>query len=179
MYRVTNSIHLHFAHHVRGHSGPCISLHGHTWMFEVTFEAQQLDAEGFVVDFDQVHAKVLQPCHDLLDHSLALGEASWNETREFLAPMGEALVGSRLEIHGHRGEFQAHSPTRLRGGRNEKPGGIKVTVFPFSPTSERLAEWLFQVAEDVFADDRVRVASARVYETLQPTVTVAEYTRSR
>jgi 6-pyruvoyl-tetrahydropterin synthase len=179
MYRVTNSIHLHFAHHVRGHAGPCISLHGHTWMFEVTFQAQQLDAEGFVVDFDQVYAKVLQPCHDLLDHSLALGEASWNETRAFLAQMGEVLVASRLEIHGNKGEFQAHHGGELQGGRNEKPGGIKVTVFPFSPTSERLAEWLFQVAEATFGDSRVQVASARVYETLQPTVTVAEYTRAR
>jgi 6-pyruvoyl-tetrahydropterin synthase len=41
MYRASASIHIHFAHHVRGHSGPCISLHGHTWKFEVVLEAKK------------------------------------------------------------------------------------------------------------------------------------------
>ena len=76
MYRVTTGIHIHFGHHVHGHAGPCISLHGHTWKFELTLAAEALDRGGFVVDFDQVQHLVLEPCHLLLDHSLALSEAS-------------------------------------------------------------------------------------------------------
>ncbi|MET0413201.1 MAG: 6-carboxytetrahydropterin synthase, partial [Polyangiaceae bacterium] len=43
MYRITTGIHIHFAHHIRGHAGPCISIHGHTWKFEVTLVAEELD----------------------------------------------------------------------------------------------------------------------------------------
>ena len=95
MYRASCGVHLHFAHHVRGHRGPCISLHGHTWRFEVMLQASELDAEGFVVDFDRVHEELLDPCFRLLDHSLALGAASFEETRSDLARLGETLVSSR------------------------------------------------------------------------------------
>lgn len=179
MYRASSAIHIHFAHHVRGHAGPCISLHGHTWKFEVVLEAAELDKEGFVVDFDQLHAKVLAPCFELLDHSLALGEATWTETRELLAPLGRKLVDSRRAIHGQLGETPPVLAEPLEGARNELPGGIKVTVFPFTPTSERLAHWLHDVASARFADARVGVACARIYESLHPAEAVAEYWPAR
>ncbi|NUP10915.1 MAG: hypothetical protein HOW73_33130 [Polyangiaceae bacterium] len=175
MYRASASIHIHFAHHVRGHSGPCISLHGHTWKFEVVLEAEDLDKEGFVVDFDRVHAEVLVPCFDLLDHSLAVGHATWMETKELLAPLGETLVRSRMETIGHEGTPPPGFTGELEGARNERPGGIKLAVFPFTPTSERLAHWLYDVARTRFADGRVRIACGRVYETLHPAETIAEY----
>src|SRR5688572_20154053 len=71
MYKITTGIHIHFAHHIRGHAGPCVSIHGHTWKFEVSLVSEDLDAQGFVVDFDDLDARVLTPCHRLLDHSLA------------------------------------------------------------------------------------------------------------
>jgi 6-pyruvoyl-tetrahydropterin synthase len=175
MYRTTSSIHVHFSHHVRGHEGPCISIHGHTWCFEIVLEARELDAQGFVVDFDLVHERLLVPCHRLLDHSLAVGEKTWIEARELLAPLGKALVASRKETLGGSGEQPAGLEGALAGARNEYPGGIKVAVFPFTPTSERLAEWLYRAGTSTFADDRVRVACGRVYETVRPTETVAEY----
>ncbi|HHH31530.1 MAG TPA: hypothetical protein ENK57_24720 [Polyangiaceae bacterium] len=73
MYTITSSVFIHFGHHVRGHDGPCISLHGHTWKFEITVGAEELDAQGFIVDFDKLQANVLDPCHALLAHSLAVG----------------------------------------------------------------------------------------------------------
>ncbi len=175
MFRASASIHAHFAHHVRGHSGPCISLHGHTWKLEVVLEARELDQEGFVVDFDRVHAELLVPCFQLLDHSLALGEATWRETKELLVPLGVALVQSRLETLGHEGDAPDCVSGELAGARNERPGGIKLAVFPFTPTSERLAEWLHDTARARFADDRVRVACGRVFETLHPAETIAEF----
>jgi hypothetical protein len=63
----------------------------------------------------------------------------------------------------------------LNGARNERPGGIKVAVFPFTPTSERLAQWLYDATKKSVGDGRVQVVSARVYETLHPTELVAEY----
>jgi 6-pyruvoyl-tetrahydropterin synthase len=177
MYRATTGIHLQFAHHVRGHRGPCISLHGHTWRFDVTLEARILDAEGFVVDFDLVHERLLQPIFRLLDHSLALGETSFAETEALLAPLGVALVASRKTTIGHLGEPPPVLEGTLAGARNERPGGVKIAVFPFTPTSERLAEWLYRAADELFAggDNRVRVARARIYESLHPDESIADF----
>lgn len=175
MYRASASIHTHFAHHVRGHDGPCISLHGHTWKLEVVMQARELDKSGFVVDFDRLHERVLLPCFALLDHSLAIGEQTWSETRDKLAPLGETLVASRRELLGDLGCRQPGLSEPLEGARNEWPGGIKIAVFPFTPTSERLAEWLYRVASGTFADGRASVAFARVWETLHPAETFAEY----
>lgn len=176
MYRASSAIHVHFAHHVRGHSGPCISLHGHTWKLEVVLQARELDKEGFVVDFDRLHAEVLVPCFDLLDHSLALGEATWAETASLLEPLGVALVKSRQETLGSLGTPPKGWEGELQGARNERPGGIKVAVFPFTPTSERLAEWLYDLSQTRLGDSRVKVACARVWESLHPAESIAEYT---
>jgi len=175
MYRASVGIHLHFAHHVRGHRGPCISLHGHTWRFEVTLAAEELDVEGFVVDFDRVHDELLTPCFQLLDHSLALGERSYDEVAEDLARLGRKLVASRHETLGSLGDPPPTHGGLLFGARNELPGGIKLAVFPFTPTSERLARWLHDVASGLFADERVHVARARVYESLHPSESFADY----
>jgi 6-pyruvoyl-tetrahydropterin synthase len=175
MYRVTTSHHIHFAHHVHGHAGPCISLHGHTWRFELTLAAEQLDAGGFVVDFDVVHGQVLEPCHLLLDHSLALSRAFFDQNQQHLAGLGASLVATRQDTLGDLGCAQPAYEGELNGARDEWPGGIKVAVFPFAPTSERLAKWLYQVAEQRLADDRVSVARARILETLHPVECIAEY----
>ncbi len=175
MYTISSGIFIHFGHHVRGHDGPCISLHGHTWRFDVSLQASALDKHGFVIDFDQLHARVLARCHRLLDHSLAVGADTWRETAEQLAALGKTLVASRMHTMGSLGALQPALDGALMGARNERPGGIKVAVFPFTPTSERLAHWLYDVTEEVVGDGRVSVASARVYETLQPTELVAEY----
>ena len=176
MYRIHRSIDISFSHHVRGHRGPCVNLHGHTWKFEVGLEAEQLDAEGFVVDFGRLNGEVLRPCHRLLDHALAIGAPTFTEIREVLAPVGERLVSSREKVHGSA--VPPNTPAfALAGARLEYPGGMKVAVFPFSPTSERLAEWLWSLAEARLADDRVRVAYGRVYETLHPVESVATFSR--
>ncbi len=175
MYTVTSGIHIHFGHHVRGHDGPCISLHGHTWRFEVTLGATELDKQGFVLDFDVLYANVLTPAHQLLDHGLAVGANTWEETSEQLAILGEKLVASRRETIGSLGTPQPMFEGELNGARNERPGGIKVAVFPFTPTSERLAHWLYDVTAKYVDEPRVSVVAARVFETLHPTELVAEY----
>ena len=175
MYRITKGIHAHFAHHVRGHRGACISLHGHTWKLEVTVGADTLDREGFVVDFARIKEEVLRPCHQLLDHALAIGEDTWQETREQLAALGTRLVDSRHETMGSRGELQPHLVGTLNGARNELPGDIKVAVMSVAPTSETLAKWLYELADEKLGDDRVRVLNARIYESLHPVPTFAEY----
>ena len=48
-------------------------------------------------------------------------------------------------------------------------------MFPFSPTSERIAKWLHDLTKDVMGTDRVKVLRARVFETLHPTESYADY----
>lgn len=175
MYTITSGVFIHFGHHIRGHDGPCISLHGHTWQFQVTVQAEELDNQGFIIDFDLLQAKVLDPCHALLDHGFAMGADTWQETHEDFATLGKKLVASRYHTIGNLGERQPGQDGELLGARNEWPGGVKVAVFPFTPTSERLAKWLFELGQKVVGDDRVSMQSARIFETMHPTEFVAEY----
>ena len=174
MYRLIKGIDIDFSHHVRGHAGPCINIHGHTWRFEVILAAHELNEDGFVLDFKDLKTQVLQPCHRLLDHSLAVGEATWNESKTGLAQVGRALVDSRLERHGTI-DTQPRPPMELHGARLEYPGDMKVAVFPFAPTSERLAKWLYELASTHLNDERVTVRLGRIYETQRPVESIAEF----
>jgi 6-pyruvoyl tetrahydropterin synthase/QueD family protein len=174
MYRVVKSVDVSFAHHIRGHQGACINIHGHTWKLEVVVGAETLTPEGFVVDFSDLKKKVLEPAHALLDHALAIGETTWSEIAGELETMGVSLLSSREAVHGSAGAHPRVT-TRLGGAENRYPGGLKIAVFPFAPTSERLAEWLYGAAKEALADERVSVVLARVYETLHPVHSIAEY----
>ena len=53
------------------HSGRCSRLHGHSWAITLIFEAKELDVNGFVIDFGDLH--FLKDWIDLnLDHGTAL-----------------------------------------------------------------------------------------------------------
>jgi 6-pyruvoyl-tetrahydropterin synthase len=177
MHRIWRGIDVHFGHHVRGHRGSCINIHGHTWKFEICAQAETLDAEGFVVDFRKISVDVLTPAHRLLDHALAIGQETWGEAERELAALGAKLTDSRQLVHGKDAPPLDTPAIEVGGAEARWPGGMKVAVFPFSPTSERLAEWLYDLATAKLNDGRVSIAWARVYETLHPTESVAEFTR--
>jgi 6-pyruvoyl-tetrahydropterin synthase len=177
VHRIWRSIDISFAHHVRGHTGACVNLHGHTWKLEVCAASSTLDREGFVVDFKRIVGEVLQPSHALLDHALAIGEDTWSEVSGELEQLGAKLVGSRAALHGPDIAGPPLVVTRLAGAENRFAGGMKIAVFPFSPTSERLAEWLHNLASEKLADARVHIEWTRVYETLHPVESVAEFRR--
>ena len=63
----------------------------------------------------------------------------------------------------------------IAGAETRFPGGMKIAVFPFSPTSERIAEWLYRATDEAVSDERVKTVFARVYETQLPTEAIAEY----
>ncbi|MGB0592045.1 MAG: 6-carboxytetrahydropterin synthase [Myxococcota bacterium] len=171
MYRIRKSIDIDFSHHVHGHMGPCINVHGHTWKFEVGLEATELTPEGFVVDFKHLKNRVLKPSAQLLDHALAVGQVTYQRIEGDLAELGAKLLATRAD--GGAGEPKPE--LELAGAMNCYPGGMKVAVFPFIPTSERLAEWLWRLADSELNDGRVAVSYGRIYETLHPVESVAEY----
>ena len=59
-----------FAHRAPFHDGHCSKVHGHGWSFEFEFAADQVDGNGFVVDFGKL--KLLKAELDKLDHALVL-----------------------------------------------------------------------------------------------------------
>ncbi|MEZ4255379.1 MAG: 6-carboxytetrahydropterin synthase [Polyangiales bacterium] len=176
MYTIRRSIDVSFAHQCaraarRVHHPRAHAVRGGA-------RCPTLDREGFVVDFGRLKAEVLEPVHRLLDHALAVGAATYDDVAGELVPVGEKLLASRAEVHGAQTGVTAPASLELAGARTQYPGGMKVVVFPFDPTSERLAEWLYRLAESTLANDRVNVAIARVFETLHPVESVATFSKS-
>lgn len=62
------------AHRILGHAGKCAYLHGHTYHLEVTVAAQELNALGMVIDFDDLRALVRKAVLDRWDHATLLFE---------------------------------------------------------------------------------------------------------
>jgi 6-pyruvoyltetrahydropterin/6-carboxytetrahydropterin synthase len=53
------------------HSGRCSRLHGHSWSITLTFEAENLDSNGFVIDFGDLHF-IEDWIDENLDHGIVL-----------------------------------------------------------------------------------------------------------
>ena len=202
-YSVVKSVDIDFAHHVHGHDGPCLSIHGHTWKFELCLTALELDHHGFVMDFGTLKKEVLSPVHSLLDHGFLVYHETLKEHNFFqglsmihkvMRSTGEQInPGSPLlqrfyegiPIRGGAGEMEAFEATAeferiaLNGALDYNVGGLKIVSFPTPPTSERIAEWLHTLAESKLGqghrDRPFRVEWARVYETLHPVQQYAEY----
>ena len=70
------------------HGGKCSRLHGHSWAITLTFEAKELDDNGFVIDFGDLH--FIKDWIDLnLDHATALKKSDpMREECEKLEEMG-------------------------------------------------------------------------------------------
>jgi 6-pyruvoyl tetrahydropterin synthase/QueD family protein len=177
MYSVTKSIDIDFAHHIRGHIGMCANVHGHTWKFQVCLSSDTLDKQGFVVDFSELKSRILIPVHNLLDHSFAIGQETYDEVKEHLTNLGIFLTRSRDVVHGKGKPWIPNKYVdNMNGAKSVSCGGIKIALFPFSPTSERLAKWFYEFARQEATNmGGCRVDYVRVYETLSPVEAFAEY----
>lgn len=117
MYRVTKSIWTETAHRLMHHPGRCAHLHGHSYEWRITVDAERLDEQGMVIDFSDLKrlcAAVLDP----LDHATLLHESDplvellprqrlitvpFPPTAEHLAAyVGCELAQSIGELHGPR-----------------------------------------------------------------------------
>lgn len=67
LYTVSIDTHFSASHRLIGYSGPCESLHGHTWKVRVTVRAEQLDEIGITVDFKTLNT-IIQSVVQKLDH---------------------------------------------------------------------------------------------------------------
>ena len=112
--------------------------------------AEELDKEGFVVDFKHLKEQVLKPCHSLLDHCVAMGSTTYDKVADDLAKVGVELIETRRAIHGTIDTCPQEEIT-LEGAVNRFPGGMKLAVFSFNPTSERMAKCLYELSKSRLA----------------------------
>jgi 6-pyruvoyltetrahydropterin/6-carboxytetrahydropterin synthase len=80
------------AHLLEWHTGRCRNLHGHSYRLDVTV-AGPLDANGVVVDFDELSAVVHREVIDRWDHRY-LNDLVDNPTAEVLARGAWELLAS-------------------------------------------------------------------------------------
>lgn len=127
-----------FAHRQHNHNGHCALIHGHNWEFHFSFTAEQLDINGFVLDFGGEEMQALKKfVNDHFDHALVLNAG--DPQLPFLRAM---LVHATV------------APL------------AKLTVVP-SASCEGLAEWLFDnVGLQIRANtlNRVRLCGVAVRE---------------
>lgn len=82
MYYVRKSFEISAAHHLSlDYESKCTRLHGHNWRVTVWCRAEELDANGMVVDFSHIKSLVL----DRLDHKCLNDVLPFNPTAENLA----------------------------------------------------------------------------------------------
>ncbi|MCS7244889.1 MAG: 6-carboxytetrahydropterin synthase [candidate division WOR-3 bacterium] len=55
------------AHRIKNHIGKCRNLHGHNYIIEVEIESDNLDENGFIIDFSKIKEIIHQ-----LDHKVIL-----------------------------------------------------------------------------------------------------------
>ncbi len=114
MYRITRSISFCYGHRLLGHAGKCRYLHGHNARAVITLESETLDAQGMLVDFQELGGVVKGWIDAELDHQMILsredplvpvlrnaGErivvVDWNPTAEQIARM----IFERVEQAGY------------------------------------------------------------------------------
>jgi 6-pyruvoyltetrahydropterin/6-carboxytetrahydropterin synthase len=72
MYQVTQELAFCYGHRLLGHPGKCARLHGHNARVFVTLQAERLDGQGMVADFDAIERRVRAYVEETLDHRMLL-----------------------------------------------------------------------------------------------------------
>jgi 6-pyruvoyltetrahydropterin/6-carboxytetrahydropterin synthase len=72
MHRVAREIQFCYGHRLLNYDGKCRHLHGHNGKAIITLEAEQLDAQGMVVDFARLKRIVGGWIDEALDHKMLL-----------------------------------------------------------------------------------------------------------
>lgn len=82
MYYAIKDLEISAAHRLRlSYDSPCKNLHGHNWHIRVCCRAQQLNADGMVMDFTHIKKAI----HGKLDHKNLNEVLPFNPTAENIA----------------------------------------------------------------------------------------------
>ncbi len=70
---LTKIFHFDMAHRLSFHEGKCRNLHGHSYRLEVTLGGEP-DANGMIIDFNEMKRIVNREVIDILDHATVIYE---------------------------------------------------------------------------------------------------------
>ncbi len=107
MYYVKKTMEISAAHRLTlDYESKCTQLHGHNWMVTVFCKAEELDANGMVVDFTVIKRQVKQQ----IDHQVLNDVLPFNPTAENIAKWICEQVPHcyRVEVQASRGNMAAY-----------------------------------------------------------------------
>lgn len=82
MYRIKKRIEISAAHKLNiSYESKCEQLHGHNWIIDIYLMAEELNADGMIMDFIKIKEKI----SDKLDHKVLNDVLPFNPTAENLA----------------------------------------------------------------------------------------------
>jgi 6-pyruvoyltetrahydropterin/6-carboxytetrahydropterin synthase len=90
MFRVTQELRFCYGHRLLGHPGKCARLHGHNARVTIVLQADRVDANGMVIDFDVVEQRARRYLDEALDHRMLLHEG--DPVCAALTAIGETFV---------------------------------------------------------------------------------------
>lgn len=95
MFEIKKRIEISAAHYLTlDYESKCTSLHGHNWIIDVYLRAEELNANGMIMDFSEIKRRIT----DRLDHKVLNDVVPFNPTAELLAK----FVCDELQPHCYR-----------------------------------------------------------------------------
>ena len=91
VYELTVKTNFAAAHSLRNYPGECASLHGHTWVVEVSVVGRELDDAGMLVDFKKLKQLIAKTIEEL-DHSYINEILYFNSDSKYSNPTAENLA---------------------------------------------------------------------------------------
>ncbi len=91
MITCTRRIEFDAAHRIMNHESKCKMLHGHRYVLEATFIAEELDSLGRVIDFGKVKEILGAWIDNNLDHNTILGIADKNLGEKIAQETGQKI----------------------------------------------------------------------------------------
>jgi 6-pyruvoyltetrahydropterin/6-carboxytetrahydropterin synthase len=124
-------------HRIMNEKTKCFSLHGHTYLYELSFEFESVEQIGYAIDFKEIKRVGVQWIEDNLDHGIIL-----NPKDQDVIIAADATKSRRwfMSLNGE-GEY-------------------------CNPTVENVAKELFLAIERLFREyQNLRLYSIKLYET--------------
>lgn len=124
-------------HRVMNEQFKCFNVHGHTYLYRLKFEFNEMEDIGYAIDFKEIKRVGCQWIDDILDHGAIL-----NPHDKILIESTKA-VGSKLWLMSLNGEGEY-----------------------CNPSVENIAKEIFLAMEILFEDyPNLRINSVKIFET--------------
>lgn len=92
-------------HRVMNERMKCFNIHGHTYLYELTFEFNQMEEIGYAIDFKEIKRVFCQWIDDILDHGMILNP------QDYTLIDATKKLGSKLWLMSLNGEGQYCNPS--------------------------------------------------------------------